>query len=131
MWAITPEERGKHDKQFDSLAPLQGYVSGRLLSQQTCSIKKKTKKQKKPSVCVCVIFCLNMSGFCCSLGEQARKFFLQSGLPPSVLAEIWLVIPRLDNATRKRSYFVLPALCFLFKTNFLRGSSHPPVISLH
>uniref|UniRef100_A0A3P9P258 EH domain-containing protein n=1 Tax=Poecilia reticulata TaxID=8081 RepID=A0A3P9P258_POERE len=22
-------------------------------------------------------------------GEQARKFFLQSGLPPSVLAEIW------------------------------------------
>uniref|UniRef100_H3C3D0 Intersectin 2a n=1 Tax=Tetraodon nigroviridis TaxID=99883 RepID=H3C3D0_TETNG len=49
VWAITPEERGKHDKQFDSLAPLLGYVSG----------------------------------------EQARKFFLQSGLPPSVLAEIW------------------------------------------
>lgn len=34
MWAITPEERGKHDKQFDGLAPLLGYVSGRLLSQQ-------------------------------------------------------------------------------------------------
>uniref|UniRef100_A0A671WQN5 Intersectin 2a n=1 Tax=Sparus aurata TaxID=8175 RepID=A0A671WQN5_SPAAU len=49
VWAITPEERGKHDKQFDSLAPVLGYVSG----------------------------------------EQARKFFLQSGLPPSVLAEIW------------------------------------------
>lgn len=29
MWAITPEERGKHDKQFDSLAPVLGYVSGR------------------------------------------------------------------------------------------------------
>lgn len=28
MWAITPEERGKHDKQFDSLAPVLGYVSG-------------------------------------------------------------------------------------------------------
>uniref|UniRef100_A0A8C4F283 Intersectin 2a n=1 Tax=Dicentrarchus labrax TaxID=13489 RepID=A0A8C4F283_DICLA len=42
-------ERGKHDKQFDSLTPVLGYVSG----------------------------------------EQARKFFLQSGLPPSVLAEIW------------------------------------------
>ncbi|XP_067337125.1 intersectin-2a isoform X3 [Channa argus] len=49
VWAITPEERGKHDKQFDSLCPVLGYVSG----------------------------------------EQARKFFLQSGLPPSVLAEIW------------------------------------------
>ncbi|XP_026196831.1 intersectin-2a [Anabas testudineus] len=49
VWAITPEERGKHDKQFDSLCPVLGYVSG----------------------------------------EQARKFFLQSGLPASVLAEIW------------------------------------------
>ncbi|XP_061756713.1 intersectin-2-like isoform X6 [Nerophis ophidion] len=49
MWAITPEERGKHDKQFDTLAPVSGYVSG----------------------------------------EQARGFFLQSGLPPPVLAEIW------------------------------------------
>uniref|UniRef100_A0A3Q3K626 Intersectin 2a n=1 Tax=Monopterus albus TaxID=43700 RepID=A0A3Q3K626_MONAL len=49
VWAITPEERGKHDKQFDTLIPVLGYVSG----------------------------------------EQARKFFLQSGLPASVLAEIW------------------------------------------
>nr|XP_061785718.1 intersectin-2-like isoform X2 [Nerophis lumbriciformis] len=49
MWAITPEERGKHDKQFYTLAPVSGYVSG----------------------------------------EQARGFFLQSGLPPPVLAEIW------------------------------------------
>ncbi|KAF7666555.1 hypothetical protein LDENG_00101420 [Lucifuga dentata] len=49
VWAITPEERGKHNKQFESLVPILGYVSG----------------------------------------EQARKFFLQSGLPASVLAEIW------------------------------------------
>uniref|UniRef100_A0A096M4V6 Intersectin 2a n=1 Tax=Poecilia formosa TaxID=48698 RepID=A0A096M4V6_POEFO len=49
VWTITPEERGKHDKQFDTLSPILGYISG----------------------------------------EQARKFFLQSGLPPSVLAEIW------------------------------------------
>lgn len=28
MWAITLEERGKHDKQFESLAPIMGYVSG-------------------------------------------------------------------------------------------------------
>ncbi|XP_027140384.1 intersectin-2a isoform X1 [Larimichthys crocea] len=49
VWAITPEERGKHDKQFDSLAPVLGHVSG----------------------------------------EQARKFFIQSGLPSTVLAEIW------------------------------------------
>nr|XP_014267592.2 intersectin-2 isoform X2 [Maylandia zebra] len=49
VWAITPEERAKHDKQFETLSPVLGYISG----------------------------------------EQARKFFLQSGLPASVLAEIW------------------------------------------
>ncbi|XP_059206845.1 intersectin-2b [Centropristis striata] len=49
LWAISPEERDKHDKKFDTLSPSMGYVSG----------------------------------------EQARKFFLQSGLPGSVLAEIW------------------------------------------
>ncbi|XP_028858208.1 intersectin-2a isoform X2 [Denticeps clupeoides] len=49
IWAITPEERRKHDQQFDSLTPTLGFVSG----------------------------------------EQARKFFLQSGLPAPVLAEIW------------------------------------------
>lgn len=32
VWTIAPEERGKHDKQFDSLLPVLGYVSGRLLS---------------------------------------------------------------------------------------------------
>ncbi|XP_053139860.1 intersectin-2 isoform X2 [Hemicordylus capensis] len=49
MWAITSEERTKHDKQFDSLKPVGGYVTG----------------------------------------DQARTFFLQSGLPSPVLAEIW------------------------------------------
>uniref|UniRef100_A0A674BJN1 Intersectin 2b n=1 Tax=Salmo trutta TaxID=8032 RepID=A0A674BJN1_SALTR len=49
VWAISPEERDKHDKQFDTLSPAMGFVSA----------------------------------------EQARKFFLQSGLPSSVLAEIW------------------------------------------
>uniref|UniRef100_H3AUD3 Intersectin 2 n=1 Tax=Latimeria chalumnae TaxID=7897 RepID=H3AUD3_LATCH len=49
IWAITPEERVKHNKQFDSLMPLGG----------------------------------------CITGDQARNFFLQSGLPAPVLAEIW------------------------------------------
>ncbi|KAB1267350.1 Intersectin-2 [Camelus dromedarius] len=49
MWAITSEERTKHDKQFDNLKPAGGYITG----------------------------------------DQARTFFLQSGLPPPVLAEIW------------------------------------------
>lgn len=49
MWAISPEERKKHDQMFDTLSPTMGYVTG----------------------------------------EQAKKFFLQSGLPESVLAEIW------------------------------------------
>lgn len=29
VWAVTPEEREKYDKQFDALAPVLGYVSGR------------------------------------------------------------------------------------------------------
>ncbi|XP_031212510.1 intersectin-2 isoform X1 [Mastomys coucha] len=49
MWAITSEERTKHDKQFDNLKPSGGYITG----------------------------------------DQARNFFLQSGLPAAVLAEIW------------------------------------------
>ncbi|XP_052042129.1 intersectin-2 isoform X2 [Apodemus sylvaticus] len=49
MWAITSEERTKHDKQFDNLKPSGGYITG----------------------------------------DQARTFFLQSGLPATVLAEIW------------------------------------------
>uniref|UniRef100_A0A663ET85 Intersectin 2 n=1 Tax=Aquila chrysaetos chrysaetos TaxID=223781 RepID=A0A663ET85_AQUCH len=49
IWAITSEERAKHDKQFDSLKPTGGYITG----------------------------------------DQARTFFLQSGLPASILAEIW------------------------------------------
>lgn len=28
IWAITPEERDKHDQKFDSLSPTQGFVSG-------------------------------------------------------------------------------------------------------
>ncbi|XP_072355207.1 intersectin-2-like isoform X2 [Scyliorhinus torazame] len=49
MWAITSDERVKHDQQFLSLKPLGGLLSG----------------------------------------DQARNFFLQSGLPKVVLAEIW------------------------------------------
>uniref|UniRef100_A0A671MNJ8 EH domain-containing protein n=1 Tax=Sinocyclocheilus anshuiensis TaxID=1608454 RepID=A0A671MNJ8_9TELE len=49
IWAITPEERDKHDQKFDTLSPVQGFVTG----------------------------------------EKARNFFIQSGLPQSVLAEIW------------------------------------------
>ncbi|EMP34253.1 Intersectin-2 [Chelonia mydas] len=58
MWAITSEERAKHDKQFESLKPIGGYITG----------------------------------------DQARTFFLQSGLPSSVLAEICshVIIDRSD-----------------------------------
>ncbi|XP_011806366.1 PREDICTED: intersectin-2 isoform X3 [Colobus angolensis palliatus] len=49
VWAITSEERTKHDRQFDNLKPSGGYITG----------------------------------------DQARNFFLQSGLPAPVLAEIW------------------------------------------
>lgn len=31
IWAISPEERNKHDQKFDTLSPLMGYVSGNIL----------------------------------------------------------------------------------------------------
>ncbi|KAG8590960.1 hypothetical protein GDO81_006988 [Engystomops pustulosus] len=49
IWAITLEERAKHDQQFHGLQPTAGYITG----------------------------------------DQARNFFLQSGLHPPVLAQIW------------------------------------------
>uniref|UniRef100_A0A6I8REU2 Intersectin-1 n=1 Tax=Xenopus tropicalis TaxID=8364 RepID=A0A6I8REU2_XENTR len=49
IWAITVEERAKHDQQFHGLQPTAGYITG----------------------------------------DQARNFFLQSGLPQPVLAQIW------------------------------------------
>ncbi|KAF7257474.1 hypothetical protein EG68_06277 [Paragonimus skrjabini miyazakii] len=48
-WAITTDERIKHDAQFQFLKPINGYLTG----------------------------------------EQAREFFLKSGLPPLVLGQIW------------------------------------------
>ncbi|KAL1022328.1 hypothetical protein UPYG_G00025200 [Umbra pygmaea] len=49
-WAISPDERAKHDQQFVSLTPTPaGFITG----------------------------------------DQARNFFLQSGLPPPILAQIW------------------------------------------
>ncbi|XP_053312507.1 intersectin-1 isoform X1 [Spea bombifrons] len=49
IWAITVEERAKHDQQFHGLKPMAGFITG----------------------------------------DQARNFFLQSGLQPPVLAQIW------------------------------------------
>ncbi|XP_071994799.1 intersectin-1 isoform X1 [Engystomops pustulosus] len=49
IWAITLEERAKHDQQFHGLQPTAGYITG----------------------------------------DQARNFFLQSGLHPPILAQIW------------------------------------------
>ncbi|KAM8975535.1 intersectin-1 isoform 2-T2 [Pelodytes ibericus] len=49
IWAITLEERAKHDQQFHGLQPTSGYITG----------------------------------------DQARNFFLQSGLHQPVLAQIW------------------------------------------
>ncbi|XP_075449154.1 intersectin-1 [Ascaphus truei] len=49
IWAVTVEERTKHDQQFHSLKPTAGFITG----------------------------------------DQARNFFLQSGLPQPVLAQIW------------------------------------------
>ncbi|XP_068433588.1 intersectin-2a isoform X4 [Clinocottus analis] len=87
VWAITPEERGKQDKQFDTLAPALGYVSG----------------------------------------EQARKFFLQSGLPPSVLAEIWNLADMDGDGKMDRQEFSIAMKLIKLK---LQGRNLPSVLPI-
>ncbi|XP_029318535.1 intersectin-2a isoform X3 [Cottoperca gobio] len=87
VWAITPEERGKHEKQFDSLTPVLGYVSG----------------------------------------EQARKFFLQSGLPPTVLAEIWNLADMDSDGKMDRQEFSIAMKLIKLK---LQGRNLPSVLPI-
>ncbi|XP_041649408.1 intersectin-2b isoform X2 [Cheilinus undulatus] len=81
-WAITPEERDKHDQKFDTLSPSMGYVSG----------------------------------------EQARKFFLQSGLPASVLAEIWALADMNKDGKMDRLEFSIAMKLIKLK---LQGTTLP------
>ncbi|XP_068505367.1 intersectin-2a isoform X1 [Syngnathus scovelli] len=86
-WSISPEERGKHDKQFDTLAPVLGYVSG----------------------------------------EQARGFFLQSGLPPAVLAEIWNLADVDGDGKMDRQEFSIAMKLIKMK---LQGRSLPAALPM-
>ncbi|XP_061610787.1 intersectin-2a isoform X3 [Phyllopteryx taeniolatus] len=87
VWSITPEERGKHDKQFDTLASVCGYVSG----------------------------------------EQARGFFLQSGLLPSVLAEIWNLADMDGDGKMDRQEFSIAMKLIKLK---LQGRSLPAALPM-
>ncbi|KAJ7990976.1 hypothetical protein DPEC_G00292450 [Dallia pectoralis] len=86
-WAISPEERDKHDKQYDTLSPVMGFVSG----------------------------------------EQARKFFLQSGLPSSVLAEIWALADMNKDGKMDRLEFSIAMKLIKLK---LRGTALPPSLPI-
>ncbi|XP_041950485.1 intersectin-2-like [Alosa sapidissima] len=85
IWAITPEERSKHDRQFDSLTPTLGYVSG----------------------------------------EQARRFFIQSGLPASVLAEIWTLADLTNDGRMDRLEFSIAMKLIKLQ---LQGQALPPAL---
>nr|XP_040015871.1 intersectin-2a isoform X4 [Gasterosteus aculeatus aculeatus] len=87
VWAVTPEEREKYDKQFDALAPVLGYVSG----------------------------------------EQARKFFLRSGLPASVLAEIWNIADMDSDGKMDRQEFSIAMKLVKLK---LQGRNLPSVLPI-
>ncbi|XP_061735340.1 intersectin-2-like isoform X2 [Nerophis ophidion] len=87
VWAVTPEERVKHDQMFDTLYPSLGYVSG----------------------------------------EQARKFFLQSGLPASVLAEIWALADLNKDGKMDRLEFSIAMKLVKLK---LQGTPLPSVLPI-
>ncbi|XP_032375658.1 intersectin-2b [Etheostoma spectabile] len=87
IWAITPEERVKHDQKFDTLSPSMGFVSG----------------------------------------EQARKFLLQSGLPASVLAEIWALADMNKDGKMDRLEFSIAMKLIKLK---LQGASLPSALPI-
>uniref|UniRef100_A0A8C6V048 Intersectin 2b n=1 Tax=Neogobius melanostomus TaxID=47308 RepID=A0A8C6V048_9GOBI len=87
IWAITPDERDKHDKKFDTLSPSMGYISG----------------------------------------EQAKKFFLQSGLPPAVLAEIWGLADMNKDGKMDRLEFSIAMKLIKLK---LQGTSLPTALPI-
>ncbi|XP_061091351.1 intersectin-2-like [Conger conger] len=87
MWAISPEERDKYDKQFGTLSPAQGYV----------------------------------------LGDQARKFFLLSGLPADVLAKIWALADLNKDGKMDRLEFSIAMKLIKLK---LQGHGLPSTVPL-
>ncbi|XP_049320055.1 intersectin-2b [Astyanax mexicanus] len=87
IWAITPEERDKHDQKFDTLSPAQGFVSG----------------------------------------EQARNFFLQSGLPSTVLAEIWALADMNKDGKMDRLEFSIAMKLIKMK---LQGQNLPSALPI-
>uniref|UniRef100_A0A7N5ZTS7 Intersectin 2b n=1 Tax=Anabas testudineus TaxID=64144 RepID=A0A7N5ZTS7_ANATE len=88
VWAITPEERDKHDQKFDTLSPSMGYVSG----------------------------------------EQAKKFFLQSGLSASVLAEIWALADMNKDGRMDRLEFSIAMKLIKLKLHGTQLPSALPII---
>uniref|UniRef100_A0A673I8D7 Intersectin-2-like n=1 Tax=Sinocyclocheilus rhinocerous TaxID=307959 RepID=A0A673I8D7_9TELE len=87
IWAITPEERDKHDQKFDTLSPVQGFVTG----------------------------------------EKARSFFIQSGLPQSVLAEIWALADMNKDGRMDRLEFSIAMKLIKMK---LQGQNLPTALPI-
>ncbi|XP_057199114.1 intersectin-2b isoform X1 [Triplophysa rosa] len=87
IWAITPEERDKHDQKFDTLSPVQGFVTG----------------------------------------EKARSFFIQSGLPQPVLAEIWSLADMNKDGKMDRLEFSIAMKLIKMK---LQGQNLPTALPI-
>ncbi|XP_076975002.1 intersectin-1 isoform X4 [Tamandua tetradactyla] len=89
IWAITVEERAKHDQQFHSLKPISGFITG----------------------------------------DQARNFFFQSGLPQSVLAQIWaLADMNNDGRMDQMEFSIAMKLIKLKLQGYQLPSALPPVM---
>ncbi|CAO2632397.1 Itsn1 [Lemmus lemmus] len=89
IWAITVEERAKHDQQFHSLKPISGFITG----------------------------------------DQARNFFLQSGLPQPVLAQIWaLADMNNDGRMDQVEFSIAMKLIKLKLQGYQLPSALPPVM---
>ena len=88
VFLISVDERAKHDQQFHSLAPnAGGYITGNYF------VFKSQRVLQLYFLAVQINYLNRLKGpfsfniFCS--GDQAKNFFLQSGLPPPILAQIW------------------------------------------
>ncbi|XP_078619312.1 intersectin-1-like isoform X4 [Branchiostoma floridae x Branchiostoma japonicum] len=85
QWAITVEERAKHDAQFYGLKPVNGFITG----------------------------------------GQAKDFFLQSQLPPPVLAQIWSLADMNQDGRMDKHEFSIAMKLIQMK---LKGFELPKVL---
>lgn len=80
VWAISPEERSKHDQKFDTLSPAMGFVSGTQTrtAAQTAGFYPGVPSLNSLFCCCCFLFIFFFSITSCTLAVSISLFIFSS-----------------------------------------------------